>query len=70
MMNKLILFLIRRKYNLRKGEYFQFCNQNSNALYYFKSDGLYKLWRGITERSHVSLNWLLDKNCKIEHVEL
>lgn len=66
-MNKLILFLIRRKLHLRKYEGFQFTNQrSSNDIYYFTDSGLMKFTHGMTIPSKVSLNWLVDKNCKVE----
>lgn len=65
-MRLLILFLIRKHLKLDKYEPFQFTNQKSNAVYYFGDDGLMKAWRGVTEKSGVSLNWLLDKECQIE----
>lgn len=64
-MKKLILFLVRRRLGIRKYEMFQFSNQKSGAVYYFADDRVMKLWNGYCEPSGVSLNWLLDSECKI-----
>ena len=64
-MKKLIIFLIRKQLGLAKYEAFQFTNQKSNAIYYFTDDAVMKEWHGYLEKSHVSLNWLLDDECKI-----
>lgn len=71
-MKKLILFLVRKHLGLKKNEPFIFVNQKSNTSYYFfTDDGIIKLWTntGRTEKSHVSLNWLLDDECKIEKLQ-
>lgn len=65
-MKKIILFLIRKRLGLKKFECFRFSNQKSNAFYYFTDSACMKYWKGVTEKSHVSLNWLLDDDCKIE----
>lgn len=67
-MKRLVLFLVRRHFHLARYEPFQFDNQKSNAVYYFTDDGVMKAWRGNVTKSHVSLNWMLDKDCKIEKV--
>ena len=64
-MRKIVIFLIRKRFGLRKYEKFQFVNQKSNAVYYFTGDNVMKQWRNQTMLSGVSLNWLLDKDCKI-----
>lgn len=66
-MKKLIIFLIRRHLGLKKLEGFTFIEQKSNNYYYFTDDALIKIWRnsGEIEKSHVSLNWLLDDKCVI-----
>lgn len=64
-MKKFIVFLIRKRLGLGKHEAFQFTNQKSNAMYYFTDDAVMKEWHGYTEKSRVSLNWLLDDDCKI-----
>lgn len=70
-MNKLIIFLIRKKLGLKKGQKFRFNNQKSaHNVYYFTEDRLMKHeFRGDHFENHessVSLNWLLDDNCEIE----
>ena len=72
-MARLILFLVRRKLGLKKGEAFRFSNQkNKKDEYRITSFGVLKVYtRGLTTRvkmSNVSLNWLLDPDCKIEKV--
>lgn len=68
-MKRIIIFLIRRRLGLKEYEPFQFAEQKSNAVYYFTEDGLKKAWRGNLEKSGVSLNWLLDDECKIKKLE-
>lgn len=65
MTKKLIIFLIRKRLKLKEREPFQFVNQKSNAVYYFTEDAVMKAWRGVIEKSSVSLNWLLDDECVI-----
>ena len=67
-MDKLILFLIRKKLGVRKYEGFQFTNQRSSKdIYFFTDKGLMKFTEhGLTMPSKVSLNWLVDKRCKVE----
>lgn len=64
-LNRLILFLIRRKFHLKVYEGFQFTNQKSNAVYYFTKSELIKYEHGGYGKSHVSLNWLLSKECAV-----
>ena len=67
--NRLILFLFRKKFGLKKYQKFEFANQKSKDLYFFDSYNLYKItYHGIMEYSSVSLNWLLDDDCKIKKV--
>lgn len=65
MRNKLIVFLIRRKFKLKKYQYFRFTNQKSSAIYYFTSDSLIKITESCAYKSGVSLNWLLNDECEI-----
>lgn len=74
MLEKLIVFLIRRKLGVRKCELFRFSNQKTRDLYYFTEDRLLKieykqpggyLTDGTLKNSGVPLNWLLDKECKV-----
>lgn len=68
-MNKIIIFLIRKKLGLKKHECFQFENQKSKDVYFFGTDVLLKFTKNCrgneAVRSGVSLNWLLDNNCNI-----
>ena len=65
MTKKLILLMVRKRLRLKEREPFQFVNQKTNAVYYFTEDAVMKAWRGVIEKSHVSLNWLLDDDCAI-----
>ena len=65
-MKRLIIFLIRKRLGLKEREPFQFVGQKSNAIYYFAEDTVMKSWRGVTHKSGVALNWLLDDDCKVE----
>lgn len=67
-MRRVVIFLIRWKLKLKKYEQFKFVNQKTDAVYYFTESNLMKRWRGQTMLSGVSVNWLLDKDCKIERV--
>ena len=72
-MDRLILFLVRRKIGVKKYKTFKFTNQKSNDIYFFSGNRLYKFIGGNRVRStesSVSLNWLIDKNCKIVKVEI
>lgn len=71
MLQTIIIYLIRKRLDVKAYERFQFENQKSNSdVYYF---GKCRLWKetiigeGInyTQSSNVSLNWLLDDRCKI-----
>lgn len=65
-MKRLILFLIRRRLHISLYQPFRFNNQKSKYdLYWFTKDGIIKLTGGIEIKSHVSLNWILDEQCKI-----
>ena len=73
-MKHLIIFLVRKKLGLKKGEHFRFMNQLSPYnTYYFTDDAVMKhfgRWKGSDDiKSSVSLNWLLDDECKIVKVE-
>ena len=65
MINKLILFLIRRKLHLKKFEKFKFSGQKQEGIYYFDSNMLVKKIGSQTIRSGVSLNYLLSNEVKI-----
>ena len=73
-MKRLIIFLVRKKLGLKKGENFRFVNQSSPYnSYYFTDDAVMKhfgRWKGTDDvKSSVSLNWLLDDECEIIKVE-
>ncbi len=68
MLRRFVIFLIRIKLGLKKYEKFTFVGQKSNAVYYFTEANVMKQWRGQTMMSGVSVNWLLDNECKIERV--
>ena len=75
-MNRLIIFLIRKKLGLKKYEDFQFENQHNKKNTYFFTDS--KLFKKVyypeldyryRKLSNVSLNWLLSNKCKIIKVD-
>lgn len=68
-MSRIIIFLLRKKLHLKKYEYFQFDNQNSEAIYYFTETSIMKNWYGAVTESNVGVNWLLNKNCKVRKYE-
>lgn len=77
MFNRLIIFIFRLKFGVKKNELFRFSNQKSLDLYYFTSTNLLKIERAklsskdidisnnSVRKSGVPLNWLLDKECKV-----
>lgn len=65
-MRRFVIFLIRKHLGLKKYEKFKFTNQKTDAVYYFTESGIMKQWRGETTLSGVSVNWVLDNDCKIE----
>lgn len=68
MLKRLILFLVRTRLGIKKYELFRFIGQKTTAVYYFTSDRLTKDYAGSVGPSNVSLNWLLNKDCKIKRV--
>lgn len=71
-MKKLIWFLVRKRLGLKKYEIFTFTNQRSKtARYFFGDNALIKFWTnsGKTEKSHVSLNYILSDECEIRKIE-
>lgn len=68
-LKKFVIYLVRKRLGLKTYEMFQFVGQKSDATYYFTEDAVMKIWRGVTEKSGVSLNWLLDEDCKIRSFE-
>lgn len=76
MLTCLIIFLIRLKLGMKKGEFFQFANQKSKYdKYYFTKWALVKLEyseRGCmyhTRFANVSLMFLLSDECEIKKVD-
>lgn len=70
MIAKLVIFLIRVKLKLKKYEKFRFDEQKSRHDYYFFTDSkIMKRSNYVTSPSSVSLNWLLDPNCKVVKVK-
>ena len=73
MVRLLILFLIRVRLGLKKGELFQFENQRYKTDWYYFTDINVMKAVGPNETrpdpfvrpSNVSLNWLLDDRCTI-----
>lgn len=64
-LKRLVIFLVRKRLGLKKYEHFQFDNQKSDATYFF-SDAVVMKDTGNTVRlSTVSLNWLLNDDCRI-----
>ena len=69
MIKRLIVFLIRYRLKLMKGQRFRFANQKTDNVYYFTEYRLIKIPEGRIsriEKSLVSLNWLLSDDCEIE----
>jgi hypothetical protein len=71
MIKRFIIFLIRCRLHLKKGQRFRFKNQKTENVYYFTKDRLIKVsedkWAfGKREKSLVSLNWLLSDECEVE----
>lgn len=67
LIKRLILFLVRKRLGLKKNEYFRFDSQKSNTTYYFTDKEIWKIDNDnfVVELSGVSLNWLLNDDCKI-----
>ena len=68
MIDRIVIFLVRRRLGLKIGEFFRFTNQKTDAVYYFTDISLVKVYKRGIKLSGVSLNWLLDPNCKIKKV--
>ena len=65
-MKRIIIFLIRRKLGLKKGEEFRFVGQKTKDIYYFTETKLMKEMYGNVVVSGVSLNYLLSDECAIK----
>lgn len=72
LIRRFVIFLIRHRFGVRAYKPFRFIGQKSDAVYYFTKDNVQKteIVRGKvhTRPSSVSLNWLLNPECKIEEV--
>lgn len=55
----LVLFLIRRKLDVKKYQEFRFCGHYAGEVYCFMDRRLVKLEKGACITSNVALNWLL-----------
>lgn len=64
-MKKLIVFLIRKRLGLKLNEKFRFEGQKSKSVYYFTKTNVIKEEYGMITLSNVSLNWLLNDECKV-----
>lgn len=70
-MRKIIIFLLRKHFGLKKYEKFRFTNQKTRDWYYFTANCLMKKNRTQKDSPHwvqssVSLNWLLSPECEIQ----
>lgn len=65
-LRRLIIFLVRLKLHLKKGQKFQFDNQKTDAVYWFTEGALMKMEKDLRYESGVSLNWLINEDCKIK----
>lgn len=73
-MKRLIIYLIRKRLGLKKFQTFRFANQKDDATYYFTTHELRKIKvigdgensYMVGTRSNVSLNWVLDDDCKVD----
>lgn len=69
MIKRFIIFLIRRRLGLKNKERFRFLNQKSKEDYYFFYKDMlikYESEKYWYRPASVSLNWLIDDNCKIK----
>lgn len=71
-MKRFILFLIRTRLGLKKGQRFRFVGQKSKVEYYFftKDAVMKRTSHGEIVQSSVSLNWLLDDACEIAIIDI
>lgn len=77
MLKRLIVFLIRKRLGLKRGQVFRFDGQKSQTIYWFDAEGIWRLETEVyplkdmsdvlnATRSNVSLTWLLDDECSID----
>ena len=64
-MRRAVMYLLRKKLGLKKNQRFQFDGQKSDAVYCISDTHVMKHYHGRTTLSNVSINWLLDDECKI-----
>lgn len=70
-MRRLIIFLIRKRLGVKKGEYFRFTNQDDKGdWYYFTDDALMKKINPFVDLyghadANINLNWILDIDCEV-----
>lgn len=69
MLNRIVIFLIRKKLKLKKYQGFRFVGQKTDAIYFFTGREVLKDHDGTIRRSSVSLNWLLDDECEIIYLK-
>jgi len=66
MMQRLIILLVRTRLGLKQNEHFQFSNQKKPDVYWFTEKKLLKKTpEGWVYPSKVSLNWLLNRECRV-----
>lgn len=70
MFRKIIVFLVRSKYGLKKWQYFTFDNQKTDNKYYFTTTTVMKMENGFRKPSNVSFNWLTCDKCKITKLNI
>ena len=68
MYGRIILFLIKRKLKIKENDRFKFKNQKKPGIYWFTKSGLIKKEGDIEVFSDVSLNWLINDECKIVRI--
>ena len=71
LIKRMIIFLLRKRLGVKKFEMFTFSNQKSNSMYYFGDVDIMRvdLEDGRVEYSRVSLNWLLNDECKVTTID-
>lgn len=69
-MNKLIMFLVRKKLKIKENEEFKFANQKEYCTFMFYKNEIVKFKNNQLLQSNVSLNFLLSEDCKIRKVRI
>lgn len=67
-MNKLKLYFLRCKLDIRKFELFKFTRTDADGIYYFSDDELIKIYKGQKHIVETKWKWLFDKNLEIEYI--